>query len=95
VAGLIGMNESAFSHYFKKRTLKSYTGFINELRLNYAANQLIQTGKNVAEIAYGSGFNNLSNFNRIFKKWKGMTPVQWRRKAGKILEPVLENQPGF
>ncbi|MBR9998835.1 MAG: helix-turn-helix domain-containing protein [Cyclobacteriaceae bacterium] len=79
VASLIGMNESAFSHYFKKRTLKSYTDFINELRLNYAANQLSHTPKNVSEIASESGFSNLSNFNRMFKKWKDMTPNQWRK----------------
>jgi AraC-like DNA-binding protein len=88
VASIIGMNESAFSHYFKKRTLKSYTDFINELRLNYAANLLSNTRKNVAEIAFESGFNNLSNFNRIFKKWKGRTPNQWRRKTEPLPEPV-------
>jgi len=80
VSSLIGMNESAFSHYFKKRTLKSFTDFVNELRLNYAAKMLTNTNINVAEIAFDSGFNNLSNFNRIFKKWRGFTPHQWRKK---------------
>ena len=88
VASLIGMNESAFSHYFKKRTLKSYTDFINELRLNYAASMLSNTRKNVSEIAFESGFNNLSNFNRIFKKWKKLTPFQWRKNIERIPEIV-------
>ncbi len=85
VASLIGMNESAFSHYFKKRTLRSFTDFINEMRLHYAASQLTHTPKNVADIAFEAGFNNLSNFNRIFKKWKDITPNQWRRRT----EPLL------
>lgn len=84
-AYLIGMNESAFSHYFKKRTRRSFTDFINELRLHYAANQLTQTRKNIADIAFEAGFNNLSNFNRIFRKWKEITPYQWRRRT----EPLL------
>ncbi len=85
VASLIGMNESAFSHYFKKRTRRSFTDYINEMRLHYAATQLTHTRKNVAEVAFEAGFNNLSNFNRIFKKWKDLTPNQWRRRT----EPLL------
>jgi len=85
VASLIGMNESAFSHYFKKRTLKSFTDFINELRIIYASIQLTTSRKSVAEIAFESGFNNLSNFNRIFKKSKGITPNQWRRRTESLI----------
>lgn len=85
VASLIGMNESAFSHYFKKRTQKSFTDFINEMRLYYASDQLTHTRKHVADIAFEAGFNNLSNFNRIFKKWQNITPNQWRRRT----EPIL------
>ncbi len=85
VADLVDMNESAFSHYFKKRTSKSFTEFINELRLNYAADQLTRTDKNIAGIASEAGFNNLSNFNRIFKKWQHITPNQWRKRTQPIL----------
>jgi AraC-like DNA-binding protein len=80
VASLAGMNDSAFSHYFKKRTGYSFTDFINLLRLNHAAKQIINQHKNIAEICFDSGFNNLSNFNRMFKKWKGDTPLQYRKK---------------
>lgn len=85
VASLIGMNESAFSHYFKKRTRRSFTDFINEMRLHYASSQLSHTRKHVADIASEAGFNNLSNFNRIFKKWKNITPNQWRRRTVPVL----------
>jgi len=80
VASLADMNDSAFSHYFKKRTQYSFTDFINVLRLNYAAQQIIARQKNIAEICFDSGFNNLSNFNRMFKKWKNVTPLQYRKK---------------
>jgi AraC-like DNA-binding protein len=84
VASLAGMNDSAFSHYFKKRTSYSFTDFINLLRLNYAAKQIIYQQKNIADICFDSGFNNLSNFNRMFKKWKGDTPLQYRKKQAHI-----------
>ncbi len=80
VANLARMNGSAFSHYFKKRTGYSFTDFINQLRLNHAAKQIISRDKNIADICFDSGFNNLSNFNRMFKKWKGDTPLQYRKK---------------
>ncbi len=80
VASLAGMNDSAFSHYFKKRTRYSFTDFINLLRLNHAAKQIVDHHKNIADICFDSGFNNLSNFNRMFKKWKGDTPLQYRKK---------------
>lgn len=80
VASLARMNDSAFSHYFKKRTGYSFTDFINLLRLNHAAKQILYQHKNIADICFDSGFNNLSNFNRMFKKWKGDTPLQYRKK---------------
>jgi AraC-like DNA-binding protein len=84
VASMAGMNDSAFSHYFKKRTSYSFTDFINLLRLNHAAKQIIYQHKNIADICFDSGFNNLSNFNRMFKKWKGDTPLQYRKKQAHI-----------
>ncbi len=84
VASLAGMNDSAFSHYFKKRTNYSFTDFINLLRLNHAAKQILTQRKNIADICFDSGFNNLSNFNRMFKKWKGDTPLQYRKKQALV-----------
>jgi len=79
VASLAGMNDSAFSHYFKKRTRYSFTDFINLLRLDHAARLIQENNRNIADICYASGFNNLSNFNRMFKKWKGLTPLKYRK----------------
>ncbi|GJM62452.1 AraC family transcriptional regulator [Persicobacter diffluens] len=79
VAASCNMSESAFSHFFKKCTNKSFTQFLTDVRLGQSYRLLLETKKNVAEICYECGFNNLSNFNRIFKKEKGMTPLAFRK----------------
>ena len=78
VADLVNMSETAFSHFFKKRTQRSFSDYITDLRTGHAARQLIETEKNISEIVYDCGFNNISNFNRIFKKKVGLTPSDFR-----------------
>ena len=68
----------------KKRTGKNYIEYLNDLRLGIASRHLIDTTKTVAEISYECGFNNLSNFNRIFKKRKGVTPKEFRESYTKM-----------
>ena len=78
VADLVNMSETAFSHFFKKRTQRSFSDYITDLRAGHAARQLIETEKNISEIVYDCGYNNISNFNRIFKKKVGLTPSEFR-----------------
>ena len=78
VANLINMTESGFCHFFKKRTQKSFIDFLNDLRVGEAARMLLETTNTISEISYDCGFNNISNFNRIFKKRKGVTPSEFR-----------------
>lgn len=78
VAKLVGMPEASFSRFIKKRTGNSFIDSLNEIRLGHASRLLIDTTSTVAEIAYNCGFNNISNFNRIFKKKKGCTPKDFR-----------------
>lgn len=78
VADLVNMSETAFSHFFKKRTKRSFSDYIADLRVGHAARQLMETEKNISEICYDCGFNNISNFNRIFKKKLGVTPSEFR-----------------
>ena len=73
VASSVGMSESAFSHFFKKRTNRSFIDFLNDIRIGNAAKMLYETSNTISEICYASGFNNVSNFNRLFKKKKGQT----------------------
>ena len=80
VAKLINMTESGFCHFFKKRTQKSFIDFLNDLRVGEAARMLLETTNTISEISYNCGFNNISNFNRIFKKKKGSTPTDYRER---------------
>ena len=84
VAGHVNMSEVSFSRFMKKRTGKNYIEYLNDLRLGIASRHLIDTTKTVAEISYECGFNNLSNFNRIFKKRKGSTPKEFRDNYSKM-----------
>ena len=80
LANLIGMTPTAFSRYFKHRTGKNLSDYIGDIRLGYAARQLVDTSDTVAEICYSCGFNTLSNFNRQFRKHKGCSPTEFREK---------------
>ncbi len=77
-AKLAAMNEIAFSRFFKSRTGKTFIDTLTEIRLGHASKMLIETTQSVNEIAYKCGFNNISNFNRIFKKKKACTPKEFR-----------------
>ena len=81
------MSPSSFSRFFKARTGRSISDYVIGIRLSYAARELVGTTRPIAEICFASGFNNVSNFNRIFKKNKGITPKESREiyKRNKIL----------
>jgi len=85
VAGQIGMSESAFSHFFKKRTNRSFISYLNDVRIGHATKMLFETTHSISEIAYLTGFHNISNFNRIFRKIKGQTPSEYRASMQKML----------
>jgi AraC-type DNA-binding domain-containing proteins len=83
LANIIGMTPVALSRFFKLRSGKTVTDYIIDIRLGHAARLLIDTTNSIAEICYDSGFNNLSNFNRIFKKRKGCAPKEFRENYRK------------
>lgn len=85
VASLVGMSESAFSHFFKKKTGCSFIDYLNNIRISKAALMLSDTTNSINEICYSCGFNNSSNFIRIFKKIKGMTPSEYRTYIQQML----------
>ena len=78
LASLVGMSPSAFSRFFKLRTGKSLSDYVLDIRLGYAARLLVDSTRNISEICYECGFNNLSNFNRIFKAKRSITPREFR-----------------
>lgn len=77
-ARLASMTEVGFSRFFKMRTGKTFVDTLNEMRLGNASRMLIETTHTISEIAYRCGFNNMANFNRIFKKKKNCTPKAFR-----------------
>ncbi|MCH7524891.1 MAG: helix-turn-helix transcriptional regulator [Bacteroidetes bacterium] len=74
------MNPSAFGHFFKRCTNENFTQFVIDLRLGHASKLLIDSDLSISEIAYKSGFNNIANFNRLFKKNRLITPKHYRKK---------------
>ena len=80
VASQVNMGESAFSHFFQKYAFRSFTQFLLDIRIGHACKLLLDTDDTVGQICYRSGFNNLANFNRLFKKYRHCTPVEYRRR---------------
>lgn len=80
IADKINMAPNSFSRYFSQRTRKSFTGYVNEVRLNHASSLLIETNKTVTDISLDCGFSNLSNFNRQFRNIYKISPLQFRKQ---------------
>lgn len=80
VAAKVNMSESAFSHYFQKVAFRSFTQFLLDVRIGHACRLLLNTDETVSQICFQSGFNNLANFNRLFKKYRLCTPVEYRKR---------------
>ena len=78
LAGIAGMSSSAFSRFFKLHTGRNLSEYIIDQRLGYASRKLVDSSDAISEICFSCGFNNLSNFNRIFKKRKGCSPSEFR-----------------
>ena len=83
MAGIAGMSPSAFSRFFKQYTGRNLSDYIIDIRLGYATRKLVDTSRSISEISFECGFNNLSNFNRIFKKKKGCSPSEFRENYHK------------
>ena len=78
VSKVVNMPQVSFSRFIKKRTGRTFIESLNEIRLGHASRLLIDTTQTIAEISYKCGFNNLSYFNRIFKRRNGSTPKEFR-----------------
>ncbi len=76
---VVNMPEVSFSRFIKKCTGKTFIDSLNEIRLGHASRLLIDTTQTIAEVSFKCGFNNLSYFNRIFRKKNGCTPREFRR----------------
>jgi AraC-like DNA-binding protein len=80
VAALANLTTNSFCRYFKNHTGKSYITFINELRVRHASKLLQNNEISISQTCYNSGFDNISNFNRQFKIFTGMSPRDFKKK---------------
>lgn len=83
IANQTRFSEAAFCRYFKLRTQKTFVEFVNEIRIEYACKLLTENDLNILEICYESGFKNLSNFNRQFRKYTNNNPKTYRQLVKK------------
>ncbi len=81
VAALANMNKQAFCRYFKSRTQKTFTDFLNNIRISHVCKLITEGQGSISSFAYQCGYNSLSNFNRFFKAVKGMTPGEYKKKV--------------
>ncbi|MFH6767776.1 AraC family transcriptional regulator [Gaetbulibacter aquiaggeris] len=82
ISEVANMTKNAFCKYFKKRTNKTYFRFLNELRVEHTCKLLIdKNDSSIEDLAYESGFRNISNFNRQFKIIKNMSPNNFRKRT--------------
>ncbi|OXA77239.1 transcriptional regulator, AraC family [Flavobacterium aquidurense] len=81
ISTIANMSSISFNRFIKKRTGKTFVNYLNDIRIGYAARWLVENDMSVSEIAYKSGFNNIANFNRIFKSIKKSTPSQYKEEV--------------
>lgn len=84
LADVACMSEAAMSRFFKLHTGRTISDYIIDIRLGNAARLLVDTNRSVADISYQCGYNNLSNFNRLFKRKKGCSPKEFREYYHKV-----------
>lgn len=84
ISKLVNMSPVSFNRFIKKRTGKTLIEYVNDTRIGYAGRWLIEKDLSIAEVAFKCGFNNIANFNRVFKKSKSCTPSQYREQFSGI-----------
>ena len=88
VANVANMNATAFCRYIKIKTNKTFIELLNDIRIAYACRLLLDSPRNISEICYHCGFNNLTHFNYIFKKITGQNPTNYRKAKGDMMNQV-------
>lgn len=72
------ISTGAFSRFFKQHTGKTLSDYVIDVRLGHACRMLIDSNETIAQVSFNCGYNNISNFNRIFRSKKGCSPSEFR-----------------
>ncbi len=80
MANLLNMSKVSFNRFMKKTTNHTFIEYLNDVRIDNASRLLASEEYSISEIAFMCGFNNMANFNRIFKKTKGLTPSNYKKR---------------
>jgi AraC-like DNA-binding protein len=80
VAAIAGLSPEGFSRFFHRMTGRTFVAWVHEVRIGHACRLLTTTERPVLDIAMAAGFENLSNFNRVFRRLRGCTPRAFRRR---------------
>ena len=80
IAGMSNLTVSSFCRYFKSRTKKTFSEFLNEVRILNACKLLVKKEMTITQICYETGYNNISHFNRQFKLITGLTAKEYAKK---------------
>lgn len=84
IADIANYSKAAFCRFFKQRTRKTFTQFLNEVRVAQACKLLRNTDLNISQVCFESGYNNVSNFNRQFKRITETTPKDYVDKFKRL-----------
>ncbi|MEO9003498.1 MAG: AraC family transcriptional regulator, partial [Ginsengibacter sp.] len=80
IAAVANLTPPAFCNFFKKKTQKSFSEFLNELRIGHACKLLQNLELSIADVCFKSGYQNMTNFNSFFKRITSKTPSQYRKE---------------
>ncbi len=80
IASRLNMSIASFSRYFRHHTRKTFSNYVTEIRIEHACRLLMENNYSISEISYKSGFDNLSNFYRHFKKIVGVIPKDYKSR---------------
>ena len=90
LAALMGMSVWSFSRFFKRNSGISFTDYLTTIRIGHACKLLADTEIPVTDVCFEAGYANVSNFNRMFRAARGMTPSAYRRLAKhRIVTPLI------